>query len=130
MYTPEIITSLKPNEIFVFGSNNLGQHAGGAARIAVEKFGAVNGIPIGLQGNSFGIITTSFNDREISYGDILNQVELLYNFAWLRPDLTFYVTKIGCGIAGWRTEVIAAIFKEFQDREATNIILPIEFSNQ
>lgn len=42
-YTPERITELKPNEVFVFGSNLAGAHAGGAARIAMERFGAVWG---------------------------------------------------------------------------------------
>ena len=56
-YTPDRITSLKPNEIFVFGSNLLGHHMGGAARIALEKFGAIYGQGVGLQGNSYAIPT-------------------------------------------------------------------------
>ncbi len=125
--TPEIITVLAPNEIFVFGSNNLGQHAGGAARIAVDKFGAINGMPIGLQGNSYAIITTSFNDERITIGFIREQVDVLYQFAKVRPDLTFYVTKIGCGIAGWTVEMIAPIFAAKEYKRTNNIILPIEF---
>lgn len=130
MYTPEIINELPKNSIFVFGSNNLGHHTGGAAKMAIDKFGAINGVPIGLQGQSYAIITTSFNDIEISYGNILDQVSILYQFARLRPELTFYVTKIGCGIAGWRIETIKAIFQEFKEQQSNNIILPIEFTNQ
>lgn len=54
-YTPEKIAALRPNEIFVFGSNLAGHHGGGAASIAHERFGAVWGIGTGLQGNSYAI---------------------------------------------------------------------------
>ena len=56
-YTPEMITELKENEIFVFGSNLAGAHGGGAARVAYNKFGAVWGQGVGLQGQSYGIPT-------------------------------------------------------------------------
>lgn len=127
MYTPEIVTHLNQNEIFVFGSNNLGQHAGGAAFIAVEKFGAVNKMPIGLQGNSYAIITTSFNDQTITADFIKKQINVLYQFAKLRPDLTFYVTKIGCGIAGMSIEEIAQLFFELEYCRTENVIIPKEF---
>lgn len=56
-YTPERITELKANEVFVFGSNLAGAHAGGAARVALDKFGAVWGQGVGLQGQSYAIPT-------------------------------------------------------------------------
>lgn len=56
-YTPEMITELKEDEIFVFGSNLAGAHGGGAARVAYNKFGAVWGQGVGLQGQSYGIPT-------------------------------------------------------------------------
>lgn len=56
-YTPERISSLKPDEVFVFGSNLAGMHAGGAARVAVNKFGAIWGQGVGLQGQSYAIPT-------------------------------------------------------------------------
>ena len=55
--TPENITSLAPNEIFVFGSNLSGMHGGGAAWVAYRKFGAIMGQGVGLQGQSYGIPT-------------------------------------------------------------------------
>ena len=54
-YTPERITSLRADEVFVFGSNLAGMHGGGAARAAFEKFGAVWGCGVGLQGQSYAI---------------------------------------------------------------------------
>ena len=72
-YTPEKITSLKENEIFVFGSNLNGNHAGGAAYLAVEKFGAQMGNPEGIQGQSYAIPTLDKNmDRINQYVDFTN----------------------------------------------------------
>ncbi len=128
MYTPEQIKSLGPNEVFVFGTNQFGQHAGGAAMVAHELFGAVNGIPMGLSGQSYGIITTSFNDVPVLLEAIRTQVNALYHFATLRPELTLYVTKIGTGIAGFTIEEIRQVFHSADCPKPNNIILPIEFS--
>lgn len=128
-YTPENIQSLFPNEVFVYGSNQYAQHGGGAARVAKERFGATNGdCPIGLCGNSYGIITTSFNDTKITESMIRTQLILLYQFGRLRPDLIFYVTKIGTGIAGIPIEQMAGIFKSISELRPINIILPKEFT--
>ena len=128
MNTPEIITELKPNEVFVYGSNQFARHGGGGARIANERFGAVyeNG-PMGLVGQSYGIITTSFNDQKITKEVIYFQVIMLYNFAKLRPELTFYVTKIGTGIAGFSIDEMAELFRSLQIFKPNNIVLPKEF---
>jgi len=56
-YTPDRITELKLNELFVFGSNLAGAHGGGAARLAYERFGAVWGQGVGLQGRCYAIPT-------------------------------------------------------------------------
>lgn len=125
-YTPEIIKELPLNTIFVFGSNNLGNHAGGAASIAVNKFGAKMGIPMGLQGDSYGIITTSFTDQPIDLEFIKDQICVLYWYALNRPELTFYVTKIGTGIAGFATHEIAELFTSL--KSPNNIVLPKEFT--
>jgi hypothetical protein len=128
-YTPEIITTLLPNEVFVFGTNQFANHAGGAAKIAKEKFGAIDGSgAIGLVGQCYGIITTSFNEVPISLGFIYQQLQVLYEFAKTRPDLIFYVTKIGIGIAGFTITEIASLFKSLEPSRTTNIILPIEFN--
>ena len=130
MYTPEIIQHLNENEVFVYGSNQYANHAGGAAKIAAEKFGAINGVaPTGLCGQSYGIITTSFNDVPVQLSHIITQIMALYSFAKLRPDLTFFVTKIGTGIAGFTIQQMADAFNVAADIKPNNIILPIEFSN-
>lgn len=129
-YTPEIITSLKDNEIFVYGSNQFARHGAGSAKAAVDKFGAIyKDVPIGLCGQSYGIITKSFNDVEVTLKFIERQVWVLYQFAFLRPELTFYVTKIGTALAGFTIDEIASIFKSMPI-QPTNIILPIEFSSK
>ena len=119
-YTPERITGLKPNEIFVFGSNLAGAHGGGAARLAYERFGAVWGQGVGLQGQSYAIPTMQGGVETIR-----PYVDDFIRFALARPDLKFYVTQIGCGIAGFKVEEIAPLFQAAIDVE--NVILPQAF---
>jgi hypothetical protein len=128
MNTPEQINTLLPNEVFVYGSNQFAAHQGGAARFASENFGAINGLsPNGLVNQSYGIITTSFNEKPITLQFIKNQIQVLYGFAELRPDLKFYVTKIGTNIAGFSINEIAQLFFDLQKSKPFNIILPKEF---
>jgi hypothetical protein len=128
-FTPDNITSLKPNEVFVYGTNQYARHIGGAAASAIRFFGAMFGeCPAGLLGSSYGIITTSFNSTPITIDTIKRQVEVLYDFAQLRPELTFYVTKIGTGLAGFPLEEIANIFRDLSLTKPVNIILPKEFT--
>ena len=119
-FTPDFITELKENEIFVFGSNLQGMHGGGAARLAYEKFGAIWEQGVGLQGQSYGI-PTMYGGVE----DIKPYVDEFIEFAKSHPELTFLVTRIGCGIAGFRDEEIAPLFKECI--EIDNVILPRSF---
>ncbi len=119
-YTPERITELKDNEVFVFGSNLQGAHAGGAARIALNKFGAIWGQGVGLQGQSYAIPTMHGGIDVIK-----PYVDEFIEFAKNHPDLIFYVTKIGCGIAGFKISEIAPLFKNAIG--ISNIILPKEF---
>ena len=119
-FTPDFITELKENEIFVFGSNLEGMHGGGAARLAYEKFGAIWGQGVGLQGQSYGIPTMHGGIE-----DIKPYVNEFIEFAKSHPELTFLVTRIGCGIAGFRDEEIAPLFKECI--EIDNVILPRSF---
>lgn len=129
MYTPEFITHLNKNEIFVYGSNQYAIHGAGSAKIAKEKFGAIyKDVPIGLCGQSYGIITKSFNEEPVSTQFIYDQIRVLYDFAKLRPDLTFYVTKIGTALAGFTIEEIADLFHLLESFRPKNIILPKEFS--
>ena len=121
-YTPERITELKPNEVFVFGSNLAGAHAGGAACIAMERFGAVWGQGIGLRGQSYAIPT-----MQGGLGAMKPYVEEFISFAMAHIELTFLVTRIGCGIAGFRDEEIAPLFSKALDID--NIVLPETFDN-
>ena len=115
--TPEFITELQPNEIFVFGSNLKGMHGGGAAYIAYRKFGAIMGQGVGLQGQSYGIPTMQGGVETIR-----PYVDEFIAFAKEHPEMTFLVTRIGCGIAGFTDEEIAPLFEQAHDVE--NIVLP------
>ena len=119
-FTPERITELKENEVFVFGSNLAGSHGGGAAWIAYQKFGAIWGQGVGLQGQSYGIPTMQGGVETIK-----PFVDEFIEFAKEHPELKFLVTRIGCGIAGFRDEEIAPLFKDAIDVE--NVILPKSF---
>ncbi len=119
-YTSDIITELKENEIFVFGSNLQGFHGGGAAKIAYRSFGAEWGKGIGLYGKSYAIPTMQGGVETIR-----PYVDEFIRFAIENPHLVFLVTRIGCGIAGFRDEEIAPLFIDAID--VGNIILPEEF---
>ena len=119
-FTPERITTLGENEIFVFGSNLAGSHGGGAARIAHIYFGAVMGQGVGLQGQSYAIPTMQGGVETIR-----PYVDEFVAFAKAHSDLRFYVTKIGCGIAGFEGKEIAPLFAGAID--VKNILLPREF---
>ena len=118
--TPEFIRDLKPSEIFVFGSNLQGAHGGGAARLAYERFGAIMGQGVGLQGQSYGIPTMQGGVETIK-----PYVDEFIAFAKQHPEMTFLVTKIGCGIAGFRPSEIAPLFAGAIEVE--NIYLPQDF---
>ena len=115
--TTEFITELKPGEIFVFGSNLRGMHGGGAAYAAYRKFGAIMGQGVGLQGQSYAIPTMQGGVETIK-----PYVDEFIEFAKTRPELTFLVTRIGCGIAGFMDEEISPLFEKAHDVE--NIVLP------
>ena len=119
-FTPAWIKELKENEVFVFGSNLGGFHAGGAARVAVDKFGAVWGQGVGLQGQSYAIPTMHGGVDVIK-----PYVDEFIAFAREHRELKFLVTPIGCGIAGFTVEEIAPLFADAIDDE--NIILPEAF---
>ena len=120
--TNEHISRLAPGEIFVFGSNLAGMHAGGAARTAVKLFGAIMGQGVGLQGRSYAIPTMQGGVETIA-----PYVDQFIAFAKEHPELKFLVTPIGCGIAGFSPEDIAPLFKNA--RNIDNISLPQSFWN-
>ncbi|MBQ4407736.1 MAG: hypothetical protein II852_12110 [Bacteroidales bacterium] len=118
--TPNRITQLAANEVFVFGSNLQGHHYGGAARIANEKFGAIFGQGVGLQGQSYAIPTMQGGVETIR-----PYVDEFIEFAKQHPELIFYVTRIGCGIAGFQDSEIAPLFTAAVGME--NVALPQSF---
>ncbi len=118
--SPNIINDLNENEIFVFGSNLEGSHGGGAAAIAARKFGAIWGQGVGLQGQSYAIPTMHGGVSAIK-----PYVDEFIEFAKNNTKLTFLVTRIGCGIAGFREEEIAPLFKNATSVE--NVYLPDTF---
>ena len=118
--TPDIVSELAEGEVFVFGSNLQGWHGGGAARAAYNKFGAVWGQGTGLQGRSYAIPTMQGGVETIE-----PYVTEFIAFAKAHPELFFYVTRIGCGIAGFRDNEIAPLFAEALGVE--NICLPESF---
>ena len=119
-YTPERIIELKSNEIFVFGSNLAGAHGGGAARLAYNRFGAIWGQGVGLQGQSYAIPTMQGGVETIK-----PYVDEFIEFTTNHPEYKFLVTRIGCGIAGFTADEIAPLFMKAIDLE--NVILPQDF---
>ena len=119
-FTPERISELRADEVFVFGSNLAGMHGGGAAWVAFRKFGAEMGVGVGLSGQSYAIPPMQGGVETIK-----PYVDEFIAFAKEHPELFFYVTRIGCGIAGFRDKQIAPLFAEAID--VTNICLPETF---
>lgn len=117
--TPDHITRLAPNEVFVFGSNEQGLHYGGAAKTAVENFGAIMGQGNGLQGKSYAIPSMS------GLGVMGEYVKEFCEFAKAHPEKRFLVTEIGCGIAGCSIGEVAPLFECCIDVE--NVTLPSSF---
>lgn len=113
------ITELKENETFVFGSNKNGHHEGGAARTALQKFGAIYGQGFGLQGQSYAIPTLDENMKKVPLEEIGEYLKLLTVFAADFPEKIFFLTPIGTGIAGYSMEDLESVLPELP----SNIIL-------
>ena len=117
--TPSIINVLESNEIFVFGSNIQGMHIGGAARVAYSRFGAEWGNGEGLQGSSYALPTMEGLESTSAAAYRFTA------FAKEHPELKFFVTPVGCGIAGYTPDEIAPMFKSAVLLE--NVFLPLSF---
>ena len=123
--TPNNITELKENEIFVFGSNESGRHGKGAAKTALG-WGAKYGQARGIQGKTYGVPTKDHSVRiTLPISKIQVYVDEFIEFAKERQDLTFLVTLVGCGLAGYKPKDIAPLFQNA--KEVTNIHLPSRF---
>lgn len=117
--TPDHVNALEPNEVFVFGSNAAGFHAGGAAAQAMHHFGAIWGQGEGLQGSSYAIPTMEGLDN------MKAAIERFAQYATEHNELRFLVTRIGCGIAGYSAREIAPLFSGCVSLE--NVTLPSDF---
>lgn len=124
MTTPKEIKELKPNEIFVFGSNLNGNHSGGAA-LQAKQWGAIEGVAEGVQGQTYAFPTLDTNMKKVSKKSLVESKERLYLYAKENPTKTFLVTKVGCGIAGFKEDFMKDIFSGEKPR---NIVLPAEWS--
>ena len=109
--------------IFVFGSNLAGRHGAGSALEAVKKHGAIYGRGIGPQGNSYAIPTKDGRLKTLPLIQITGCVVDFLAYARARPEHTFQIVAIGCGLAGYKPEQIAPMFRDAPG----NCVLPREF---
>lgn len=96
--------------IFVFGSNLAGAHGAGAALEAAQNFGAEYGVGVGATGRAYAIPTKDENIRTMALGDIKPYVDAFLEYARQNPSKEFFVTAIGCGLAGYEPTDIAPMF--------------------
>ena len=120
----EIVRQLPPNVIFVFGSNLAGRHGKGAALTAKMHFGAVYGLGAGLMGQSYAIPTKDESLQTLSLDNIKAYIQVFKFFVESHPELFFYLTPIGCGLAGYQPQDIAPLFTPLIN---LNIIFPVSF---
>jgi hypothetical protein len=123
-FTPENITKLEPNQVFVYGSNSAGVHGAGAARQAL-KFGAKYG-KVGFVGQSYGLNTKDKGINTLPLSTIKDNIEALLDIVKQYPEKEWLLTKIGCGLAGYSIPEIASLFIDFLPLPK-NLIVPQEF---
>ncbi len=123
---PEQWEVARPPTIFVFGSNLAGRHGKGAALFARQRRGAVPGEGVGLHGTSYAIPTKDERLKPLPLGAIKAFVEDFKAFARQHPEMTFEVTPIGCGLAGYTPEQIGPMFVGSPD----NCMLPDVFTGK
>jgi hypothetical protein len=128
-YTPENVTSLKPNEVFVFGSNAEGVHGKGAALLAKNNFGAKQGQAEGLQGQAYGVITKKNwrVEKSSTLSEIGKGLQDMLLFAKANQNKKFLVTKLGSSLAGYSIEEIKGLFEKLKNIIPNNVILPKEY---
>lgn len=118
-----IIKALDSNTIFVFGSNMGGQHLAGAAKTALEHFGALTGVGRGWSGQSYAIPTMNEHLQQMPLSQIQHYIDDFKIYTKNHPKMTYFITSIGCGIAGYKVEEIAPMFNGISQ----NVILPQSF---
>lgn len=125
-YTPDVVENLKPGQVFVFGSNLIGYHSGGASLMAMQRFGAVWGQAEGPQGQCYAIpvdIRGEAVDNVSAY--MKRHIDKFLAYAKAHPELFFLLIRVGCGNAGFDEEFVAPFFKEAMTME--NVSLPKSF---
>ncbi|TCM67779.1 hypothetical protein EC844_10773 [Acinetobacter calcoaceticus] len=118
-----IIKSLAEDTIFVFGSNMAGTHAGGAAKIALQHFGASKGVGRGWAGQSFAIPTMNEHLQQMPLSQIQHYIDDFKIYVKHHPKMKFFITAVGCGVAGYKVEEIAPMFKGISHK----VIFPASF---
>ena len=124
-FTPDPVTELLEGQVFVFGSNRAGRHGRGAAKTAL-KWGAIYGQGEGLMGQTYGIPTKGRKMEVLTLREIGYAVDRFLRFAEAHPELTFLVTPVGCGLAGYSPKDIAPLFLP-PPFNPINVILPESF---
>lgn len=119
-----MITSLKENQVFIFGSNLNGAHGAGAARQAHDDFGAEYGVGEGLTGQSYAFPTLDRNMQKVTPEALEVSRDKLFAFAQANSQLEFLLTKVGCGLAGFPKEEMQSLFDVVPD----NIIKPNDWN--
>lgn len=118
-----IVKSLPENTIFVFGSNMAGHHAGGAAKTALQHFGAMKGVGRGWSGQSYAIPTMNEHLQQMPLSQIQHYIDDFKIYTKNHPKNKYFLTSVGCGIAGYKVEEIAPMFKGISH----NVIFPQSF---
>jgi len=98
-------------EIFVFGSNLAGVHGAGAAKAARNIYGARLGTGVGMTGRAYAIPTKDHHIKTLPIDEIAVYVEQFVAFTQEKNDMEFFITRVGCGLAGYKDEQIAPLFK-------------------
>lgn len=118
-----IVKHLAEDTVFVFGSNMAGTHAGGAAKTALLHFGAIKGAGRGWSGQSYAIPTMNEHLQQMPLLQIQHYIEDFKIYTKNHPKLKYFITSVGCGVAGYKVEEIAPMFKGI----SKNVIFPISF---
>ena len=104
----------KPNEVFVFGSNLSGIHGAGAAKQAI-MYGATFGVGVGFMGNTYAIPTKDFKVDTLPLTNIAFFVKLFVQASLNTPHIQYFITAVGCGLAGYKHSDIAPMFADCED---------------
>ncbi len=129
--TSENITELAPDEVFIYGSNTRGRNGRGAALTAAKLFGAEEGVGEGFTGYgrccyAFPTLRWQYDDNpskrlvKRTHGELMQSVTRFLRAAYIYPNKTFLLTKVGCGLAGYSEDYMKHFFADTPE----NVIKP------